>query len=366
MGQTVQRQDYVIVFGASWETFEGTLSFFDGDLREYALLDGGLNNTLHRVTGVHSSDLREDFSYTRGYRIGSNGIERVAFSKPQTPGLVHFLHFGSNSESRQHESLSKRLSSCGIPCLNPYDRSVRNFESKFRMANLLRKQDVPTPQCRLISRYNEDRPQALKNCVQGFDNRPVFIQPDCGTDGEHCELVTSRTLIRFAQKLKNLDLDLVVRPAVNLTRINAGTVVVRMNVTFDGRTYAADSGYCLVGTGVVSVSHGACKTDIRETFSALALNREQIRQLRETACRAVAAASETENPPVLTGVDLVLDLGKAFTAYALDLNPRPVVVGSKLVHERKIGLGHHFWKSVQRKVKNPAYLAVQDRIRSAV
>ena len=346
MGQTIQKQDYVIVFGASWETFEDTLSFFDCDLREYALLDCRLSEALDTVTGVHSSDLMDDCSYTRGYRVGNRGIEQVAFSGPQKPGLVHFLHFGSASESRQHQSLSNRLASGGIPCLNPYDHSVRNFESKFRTAHLLRKQDVPTPHCRLVSRFNEDRPQTLKDCALGFGNRPVFVQPDCGTEGEHCELVTPQTLTRFIRKLKSLDLDLVVRPAVNNARGNGEKVVVRLNVTFDGRTYAADSGYCLVGMDVVSVSHGARKANIHETFSALGLNQEQIRQLRDTACRAVAAASENRNPPALTGVDLVLEVGKTFSAYAIDLNPRPVVVGSRLLDERKIGLGQHFWKSV--------------------
>jgi hypothetical protein len=366
MGQTIQKKNYVIVFGASWETFEDTLSFFDCDLREYALLDCRFSRVLDTVTGVHSSDLTDDCSYMRGYRIGNRGIEQVTFSEPQKPALVHFLHFGSDSESRQHQLLSNRLASGGIPCLNPYDRSVRNFESKFRTAHLLGKQGVPTPHCRLVSRFNETRPQALKDCAKSFGNRPVFIQPDCGTEGEHCELVTPRALNRFIHKLKTLDLDLVVRPAVNTPRGNNENVVVRLNVTFDEQTYAAHSGYCLVGVNVVSVSHGARKANIHDAFSALRLNQKQIRQLQDTACRAVAAASENRMPPALTGVDLVLELGKPFSVYVIDLNPRPVVVGSRLVDERRIGLGQHFWQSVREKVTRSVRFAAQDRRRNCI
>jgi hypothetical protein len=122
--------------------------------------------------------------------------------------------------------------------------------------------------------------------------------------------------------------------------------VLRINVTYDGKTYSADSGYCLVGGPIVGAAHGAVKVNVNEVFGRLRLRPGEIEWIRATACEALRAVSEGSVPPRLAGVDLILERRDVLTAYVIDINPRPVAVGSRLLGRDAIGLGDHFWKGV--------------------
>jgi len=346
MGTAVQTQDYVIVFTASWETFEDTLLFFHSDFRESLLRLSGQPYGDGRAVGIHVSQLTDDLTFHDYFVIQDNSLQPCHSDQAIRPVLVHLLHFGEENEIAAHRRLAQRLSESGIVIVNPYNDAVAHCDSKFRMSEMLRKQGVATPQARLVSRFTEDKTEAVNKIRRRWPAQDVYVQPDRGTEATGCVLLEKQDPQVWQRWECIADHDLIVRQRAGNLLYNGRNFVVRINVTHDGRDFSADSGYCMVGGPVVSAVHGACREDINEVFGQLGLQHDEINQIRATACSALQAVSTGSKPPRLAGVDLVLEKHDSLVPYVIDVNPRPVAVGSRIIGCNAIGLGDHFWSGI--------------------
>jgi hypothetical protein len=103
----------------------------------------------------------------------------------------------------------------------------------------------------------------------------------------------------------------------------------------------------MVGGPVVSAAHGAVKENVNRVLDQLGLGPREINRIKATACAALRAVSAGSVPPRLAGVDLVLEKHDLLTAHVIDINPRPVAVGSRMIGSDAIGLGNHFWNGIR-------------------
>ncbi len=348
MGKEIQTEDYVIVFTASWETFEDTLLFFHSDLQESLLREPGPMCGIGRAVGVHAGQLNDDLSFREYYEIQNDALCPALSDEAIKPSLVHLLHLDVENEVATHMRLSRQFDAERVALVNPYGPVVAQCDSKSRMSEILRKRGVPTPATRFVSRFTEDKTEAVDGFRRQRPDKDLFAQPDRGTEATGCVFLKRHgpTLERMREPLA--DQDLVVRERVGNLKFEGHDFVVRINATYDGRTFAADSGYCMVGTEVVSASRGAVRRSVNEVFDQLRLRDDEISRIKATACAAFRAVSGEGEPPRLAGVDLVLEKRDELTAYVIDINPRPVAVGSRIIGSDAIGLGDHFWGGIQK------------------
>jgi hypothetical protein len=347
MGTTVQAEDYVILFTASWETFEDTLLFFHHDLAEALLREPGWPMGCGRVVGVHVSQLKEDCSFHDCFVAQDDALRRKSNCEPIKPALVHLLHFGEEHEIDAHRRLARRMETAGIALINPYSDAVAHCDSKLRMSETLRDNRVATPATKLVSRFTENKTQAVENIRRQSPEMDLYIHPDRGTEATGCVLLEKDEPAAGQWWECDGKQDLIVRERVGNLTYRGHDFVLRINVTYDGKTFSADSGYCMVGGPVVSAAHGAEKENINRVLDQLGLRPDEIDRINDTACAALRAVSAGSVPPRLAGVDLVLEKRDSLTAYVIDINPRPVAVGSRIIGSNAIGLGDHFWNGVR-------------------
>lgn len=373
MGAALQVMRYVIIFTASPKRFEDTLLYFHNDACE-RFPDGSVE-----VFGVAAHDLRDDMSFARCCQVAQGGLSQCSrhggeaaqsldrsaakmgpspshddrpwhwldLKRPATASIVHFLHLGLEHELEAHEALWERFEQAGIPAVNPYNDAARACDSKYRTYCLLQAAGVSTPETLLVSRFNRDRRTRLQEAVAAWD--PCYLQPDQGTEGLntfYCDARQPAERSRAVAHAAGLEKDFIVRrKAGNLTHAGHNTIV-RLNVTHDGAGFLAESGYATRGQDVVSAAHGA----VREKLSSVLSEHQHVTDvLCGTAARAVAAVCGRHPPPLVTGVDLAVDVGDGIHPYVLDINPRPVVVGSRLIGRDRLFLGEHFWRGVLRR-----------------
>jgi hypothetical protein len=214
------------------------------------------------------------------------------------------------------------------------------------MFELLADSRVASPAARFVSRFTQAKPQALQRIREEFPNRDLYVQPDRGTEGTGCVYLAKDVLLDEEQPEFLTDQDLVVRERVGNLAYGGRDFVVRINVTYDGKTFAAESGYCLVGDKVVSAAAGAVKENIHRVLGGLGLEEGETDAIRAAACAAIKAVSQGSTPPRLAGVDLVLEKKADLVPHVIDINPRPVVVGSRIIGSDALGLGEHFWRGI--------------------
>ena len=340
---------YVIVFSAAPDTLEDALLYFHNDACE-GFPDGSI-----KVLGVAAGDLHDDMSFTRCCRIATVQGERSPshgdacmqwqeLDRLATPSIVHFLHLGLEHECSAHASLWERCERAGIPAVNPYNDAARACDSKYRTYCLLQAEGVPTPETMLVSRFNRDRRTRLREAVAAWDK--CYLQPDQGTEGLdtfYCDAGRPVARTHAIASAVRLEKDFIVRKKVGNLTCAARSAIVRVNVAHDGATFLAESGYAMLGQDVVSAAHGA----VREMLAGVLSERPgAVEVICSTAERAVAAVCGRHPPPLVTGVDLAVDVGDGIRPYVLDINPRPVVVGSRLIGRDRLFLGEHFWRGV--------------------
>ena len=215
------------------------------------------------------------------------------------------------------------------------------------MFEVLRKRRVATPDARFVSRFADDKTEALKRIRRQWPGKDLYIQPDRGTEATGCVFIGGDQPTLEQWRECGVDRDLIVRQKAGNLSYGGHNFVLRINVTCDGEAFSADSGYGMVGGQIVCAARGALKENLNELFGQLGLRHDEVDRIKTTACAALEAVSEDSVPPRLAGVDLVLEKRGALTAYVIDINPRPVVVGSRLIGSDAIGLGDHFWRGIR-------------------
>ena len=342
----------MIVFDASWETLEDTRLFFHDEIAE-ARASGESPGAVTTAVGVPAASLRADLSFTNCFRIRCRTIEACPLSGPRRPAVVHILHLREADEVLTHQRLSDRFSHPDIPMINPYTPGTAHCDSKFRTFEILKEAGIPTPDSWLVSRHNPNRPEALREIAvrvrEADSGAGLYIQPDRGTGGRACFHVAAENIEEATYILNEPPEDTIVRVETGNVRYERQNPVFRINVCFDGTEFSADSGYCMVGGRVVAAALGAKRVDINRVIDSLGFTTEDVEIIREVCCAAVRAVFRDGVPALVVGVDVVIErVGPRHNPFILDLNPRPVVVGSRIIGAGGIGLGRRFWQGVCR------------------
>ena len=371
MGKAVQSRDYVIVFNASPETFEDTLLFYHSDIGEALVRNPRIHGQCddespacglpEKVIGVRLDSLQPDGTFLDYFCIKNDRMWSCTFDTPHVPRLVHILHLKETNEIYTHRKLSDWLYRENVAMINPYPKGTANCDSKYRMYEVLRKSDIPTPKSWMISKYDRNKQLLHRKILEQIHESGYFVQPDRGTEGRGCHYVAKKNYKEAEQILNRATEDLVIRIKVGNTLYEQKHLVFRFNVCFDGQGYHAESGYCMVGGTIVSPRHGALKANINRVVEQLAFTEQDIARMRWVSQEAVRSVfldtlMSGRQPTLLTGVDLVVEHGddtnrigtNGFVPYVLDINPRPVVVGSRIVDTDAIGVGEHYWQGVFR------------------
>ena len=352
MGKAIQGKDYVIVFDASPETLEDVLNFFDCDIEEARLGEPGPHPAFESAVGVHVDSLNEDLSFTEYFGIQNEKLFSFSSEEPLSPAIVHFLHFRKINEIKTHHCLSGKFSKLKIRMVNPYNSGTSNCDSKFRMFRVFKDSGIPTPDARLISRFNKQKADSIKRIAEEFSGAGLYIQPDRGTEGESCFFLECGDYRKAAPILDQEDEDFIIRRKTGNILYKGKNFVLRINVCFDGDEFYANSGYCMVGGKVVSAGMGARRVNINKLISYLNPGNDAVSRIKQTACDAVRAVFQDVEPSLLVGVDLVLEKQGGYSPYVIDINPRPVVVGSKIIGTNRIGLGEHYWQGISKLTEN--------------
>ena len=336
------------------------LSFFDGDIQEAALRNPQWFGVLGNAVGVHTNFLNTDLSFTQYFGINNGIFTFLASEEPVRPAVVHLLHFTKKEEIESHRTLSGRFNGQKIKMVNPYNSGTSNCDSKFRMYRVLRDSGFPTPETRLISRFTRNKTDSLKEIERelsgtagtagstGSAGTELYLQPDRGTEGEDCFFLEYGEWENTAALIDWGNRDFVVRRRAGDTLYKGDNLVFRINVCHDGEAFRADSGYCMTGGRVVSAEAGARRININDVIAYLNLADEAVNTIRQACCEAVKAVFKKSKCPLLVGVDAVLEKQGAYFPLVIDINVRPVVVGSRTIGENRVGLGERFWKGVTR------------------
>ena len=320
------------------------------------------------VVGIHISWLNGDLRATRSITFDAR---LDAFLEAPTEDPLNFQ--GAvlvNQSSETHADLSHRLRNAGIPHVNPSSLAAL-ADDKWACYLRWKEARIPTPETVLLA---ADCPSAIMeekvlrlvtpDPAQDCQQHEWVVQPRRGTEGRGVFLIqngeTALPLVLEAwQEIGSSD-DAIFRPRVGNVewRKDASEgwhpLELRLHVTWNGDTYAAESGYVVRSRFDETPGDGPSPRvgDLGEL--ELTSNRPPLRQhirlgehdLRQIGQVAVDAIHTLGRMP-LAGVDLALTCGAAgIQAVVLDVNPRPAgLMRSDLFADpAAAGIGHGLWR----------------------
>lgn len=319
------------------------------------------------IVGIH-------LSWLNGENFASRAItfdpRRDAFIEAPTAPSLHFHAAVLMSLSAEtHADLSHRLRAAGIPHVNPSSPSAL-ADDKWACYLRWTEAGIPTPETVLLpadctSADVEERARALFASLAAPDRPPHgwVVQPRHGTEGQGVSLIQCGQpvlplLLQAWRDISSSD-DAILRPRVGDVEWRRGPeelrhpLELRLHVTWNGDTYAAESGYAARSRFDEDSNDGSSPLlrDLGETELSLAgtlprqpihWGKHDLRQLGQTAVDAV----RTLGTMPLAGVDLALTWGTdGIHAVVLDVNPRPAgLIRSDLLAEPAAGIGHGLWR----------------------
>ena len=304
------------------------------------------------VIGVHVSWLDEHLQAQRAISFdpAADAFFEAPLEAPHPLAAALLL-----CQSRQvHRELSARLTATDLPHFNPYQNLAEVADDKWQCFERWERSGVATPPTCLLEQGKT--PAAIQEAIRGFTachhewESGWMIQPRQGTEGEQLSWVppdggteTVAELFRAWEGIAGTD-DAILRPRVGSVGLQAVDQPeplpfdLRLNVSFDGVDYRAESGYLLVAPGpnspISSLARGGqiepffrleesalvCADASARAPDRIPWTREELDKVRQLAIRSVAAVA----PLALAGVDIKLDYQAGSLAPSvLDVNPRP-------------------------------------------
>ena len=275
-----------------------------------------------------------------------------------------------NQSSETHVDLSHHLRDAGILHANPSSLAAV-ADDKWACYLRWKKAGIPTPETVLLpadcpSAVVEERALQLVAPESAPDSPPQewVVQPRRGTEGRGvfllpCGETKPPLLLQTWREIASSD-DAILRPRVGNVEWRRGAeeawrpLEIRIHVTWDGETYAAESGYLARSRFDETPNDGPypriCDLSDLELARAGALPRHPIRiverDLRQIGQVAVDAIQALGRMP-LAGVDLALTCGApGIQAVVLDVNPRPagLMRSDLLADPSAAGIGHGLWR----------------------
>lgn len=286
------------------------------------------------------------------------------------------------ASQQTHRKISFLASDNEILELNPYVRTAEWADSKIVSYDLWQEHSVPTPRSALI--LQGSTPEEIASRLQRFcssSKEPIgesmfySFQPNSGTEGHGVDKWVLRigeeaNWSSIANRVKLLadEDDVLIREVVGNVRfhppesVNGRSCDLRINVSFDGEAYRAESGYLQVAGDedewVSSTSRGGliCKfsrgalAKLRGPGEApVPIDLKTVEHLSDVAISAAKAFPGLG----LVGVDLKLEVTSRgrLRAHVLDANPRP----AGLTHSEFLpggtgavepGVTRHLWRRI--------------------
>jgi hypothetical protein len=287
---------------------------------------------------------RAIFLQQRDHTLMESGLE-----KPLRPGVALFLCM----DRVRHRELSQKANSLGICEINPWEPAARIADDKFECFRRWSAAGVPTPPAILFPR-STPRPEWEKSLEEkkrewGKDGAGIIVQPNRGTEGRGAEYfppgATIGPVLEHAVRLSRDD-DVLIRKEIRGLRFLPGEGAepvpfdLRINVTWDGASWYAESGYLQTagnpsdpitsagrGGRIVMFSRDPFNRLVAweaEGYRPIPLAAKDDEYIRAVATRAALAAGETG----LIGIDLRLvttpgGQDRSVDVFVLDANPRP-------------------------------------------
>lgn len=281
-----------------------------------------------------------------------------------------------------HRKVSLLASDNGVPELNPYSHASEWADSKIVSYDLWCRHAVPSPRSALIvqgSTREEVISRLEQFCLASVDSGGGMcrcsFQPNSGTEGhgvDSCilQVVQGFRCLEAVERIEALLAkdDVLIREVVGNVRFHAPESIhgrscdLRVNVSFDGDRYRAESGYLQVAGDEESLVSSTSRGGIICKFSRGALaglcgpdgGRVSLDPQTIEYLLAMAVSAAGVFPRVgLVGVDLKLEVSRAghVGAQVLDANPRPAgLTHSQFFplggNEPEPGVTRHLWRRI--------------------
>jgi hypothetical protein len=394
--------DYVVIF-ESFPNFANELYPLIIDAYETDLQDHG-SPTIN-VIGAHINWWTDEGCLSRGIfmRHEDHWLIEAGFENPRFPSALHCLCMSAKS----HQMFSNRARGLHIREMNPYEPFARTADDKFECFRCWETAGVATPGTILLLR-GSPTPSALLDEAQARWQREspaagIVIQPNHGTEGLGAAYLPTGTdrdaALEIIRRTWQAD-DAVVRKEIRGVRFTESTPTqpppsrgrsvspsplegegwgegretlacdLRVNVSYDGSTWRAESGYLQVSGDARDPITSPGRGGRIEKFGQGALDRLAIvdedgahpvslseRDWNKISEAAIAAVSALPGKCPLAGVDVRLvprrgRSGAQVEACILDVNPRPAgLAHSEFLPEKgktaEPGVTRDLWRQVR-------------------
>lgn len=316
------------------------------------------------VLGVHRDWLTDTGAARGALVVDHDGrVKWMDFAPPLPIHLVLALHLPRANERDMHRRISEWCRRHRVPELTPFEAAAV-ADSKARTSALVNANapHIESPPFCLIERGTSR--DATRERIHAFAKSlstasTLFAQPDGGTEGLEVECFDlaqpdgMSALLAHTNKILTHDA-VILREQRGNVRFRSPTqpekgrrrLTLRVNVAWNGRAYAAESGYAQVAPDasfpVSSRSRGGAVIGITHALSWLYYSAggrwvhavpgvREVEAVRACACDAALAIAGTSHPralPHLLGIDLLLEMkgtGRkaVLTPVFLEANPRP-------------------------------------------
>ena len=366
--------NFGLIFGAESIYFQDTVLAFQADEAYSRPQQARKVNVL----GVHVGWLTESGEATRSLLVDKTGlVKEVQFEEAVPLHVVQTLHLPRIGEISLHQRASQLFEKKGIDQINPYGASARADDKAWthRLWEQYPGDKILSPASQLIMRPStfQEALTALRTFVERIDGRQglrvlgVVLQPNKGTEGYMVErfevdpakiyaIDEDHPAVQHLMALLKEDDALIREEKGNIRFYSDETpeerdkgyrrVALRLNVTWNGSGFFAESGYAQVSrdaqTFAASRGRGGTVVDIDEAllnlyylrdgaWARLILTEGDIAKIKQTAINALQALN-TGLPEKgylkMVGIDMVLeveDVGgeRMIQPVVLEANPRP-------------------------------------------
>ncbi len=373
--------NFGLIFGAEPIYFQDTVLAFQADETRSRPHQARKVNVL----GVHVGWLTESGEATRSLLVDKTGlVKEVQFEEAVPLHVVQTLHLPRIGEILLHQRVSQLFENKRTDQINPYGASARADDKAWthRLWEQYPEDKILTPTSQLIARTGtvQQALTSLRTFVkkigkrQGLQVLGVVLQPNKGTEGfmvERFEVDSARIYeidedhpaVQHLMALLKED-DALIREEKGDVRFYSDEtpeerskgyrrVALRINVTWDGSRFFAESGYAQVSrdtqTFAASRGRGGSIVDIDEALLSLYYPRDgawakfiptelDITRIKQAAVNALQALNKRlpeKGYLKMAGIDIVLEVEDAeerIQPVVLEANPRP----AGLSHLREI------------------------------
>ena len=359
--------NFALIFAAEAIYFQDALETFHADERRWRDLGGSATKSRRPVINifaVHLDWLVHGGKTRRALVVDGTGMaEEVTFESPLPVHAAEIVHLPIEGEQELHRRLSDYCARHHILEVNPYP-SAERADSKFWAHTLWRERGIATPKAWLVERSVSPRRIVpfLRDALEQMRTRErktaLYVQPNRGTEGrgvvrlevdprEIERLGCAHPAVTAIERLLSED-DVLLREERGNVRFRwpedggLRRVAFRVHVAWNGRRFAAESGFAQVaadetaaaasrGRGGIVVGLVTAMRSLhrrgRSRWTPVVPSRDDLERMKRAAIAAAEAINADLREEELLkhlGIDLVLEFGRGrLEPVVMEANARP-------------------------------------------